>query len=102
MEATASTPGPIGVARSRRTAFAARLSRGVSASVLVLSIGPVLLLGQSLLRAPLKLERETHAGIERLFAHPHASTRQHTRHDPARGGAPSVRLQVLGPARGTP
>jgi hypothetical protein len=53
-----------------------RLARGLAAAVLVASILPVVLLGPSLLRAPLKLERELHADVQRLAEHglsrPHA------------------------------
>jgi len=40
--------------------------------VLVASILPVVLLGPSLLRAPLKVERELHADVQRLVGREHA------------------------------
>ena len=46
-----------------------RLTRALAASVLVASILPVVLLGPSLLRAPVKLGRELHADVQRLLAH---------------------------------
>jgi hypothetical protein len=52
--------------QSRATALTARLVQGLAASVLVASILPVVLLGPSLLRAPLKLGRELHADVQRL------------------------------------
>jgi hypothetical protein len=50
----------------RAAGLRARLARGLAASVLVASILPVVLLGPSLLRAPLKLGRELHADVQRL------------------------------------
>jgi hypothetical protein len=53
---------------SRGAELKDRLARGLAASVLVASILPVVLLGPSLLRAPLKLGRELHADVQRLLA----------------------------------
>jgi hypothetical protein len=100
MDAAVSAVDRIGSPRSPRTGFVARLSRTLSVSVLVFSIVPVLLLGQSLLRAPLKLEHEVHAGIQRLFAHPHAGSRRPAQPVLARKGARKVHLEVLHPERG--
>jgi hypothetical protein len=54
---------------SRGAELMDRLTRGLAASVLVASILPVVLLGPSLLRAPVKLGRELHADVQRLLAH---------------------------------
>jgi len=59
----------------------ASLRRGLAAGVLVASILPVLYLGPSLLRAPLKLARELHTDVQRLVARPEVHAR-------AKGPAP--------------
>jgi hypothetical protein len=53
----------------------ASLRRGLAAGVLVASILPVLYLGPSLLRAPLKLARELHTDVQRLVARPEVHAR---------------------------
>jgi hypothetical protein len=68
---------------------AGRLGRALAVSVLVCSILPVVALGPSLLRAPLKLGRELHADAQRLLAaggHSHAARHTHvTLRAPSKG-----------------
>jgi hypothetical protein len=63
----AASPTPIDARPTPPAGLAARLTRALAASVLVASILPVVLLGPSLLRAPVKLGRELHADVQRLL-----------------------------------
>jgi hypothetical protein len=60
---------PIDARPTPAAGLAARLTRALAVSVLVASILPVVLLGPSLLRAPVKLGRELHADVQRLLDH---------------------------------
>jgi hypothetical protein len=76
---------------SRGAELKDRLTRGLAASVLVASILPVVLLGPSLLRAPLKLGRELHADVQRLLAPRSTRPRARAGHLTPRTGLASPR-----------
>ena len=79
---------PLDTRPPARSGPLATIAHGLAVMVLVVSILPVVLAGPSLLRAPVKLERELRADVERLL---HSGARSHAHSPPPVGTAASVR-----------
>jgi hypothetical protein len=73
---------PVHTRARARSGPRATIAHGLAVMVLVVSILPVVLAGPSLLRAPVKLERELRANVERLL---HSGGRSRAHFQPAAG-----------------